>query len=102
MSIHLEQLADDKRSRVETLAQAPMWLFSPWHMAGQRQGTWNRSPPSAVIAHALAVGGRDDVIKQGIFRLYNWWHWSVDDALHGPGLLPSATKVCCSTLCGNM
>ena len=62
-------------------------------MVGQRQGGWNMHPPIGIIAHALAVGGRHDVLKSSIFQVYGWWHWEVSRVLHGPGLVPSAAQV---------
>ena len=85
--------ADGKRDRVETMAQAPMWLLSRWIEIGERLGAWNLNPPMGVINHVLVPGGRDNVLKSGIMKIYGWWHWDVNRMLRGPGLVASAAKV---------
>ena len=86
--------AGGKRDRVETMAQAPMWLLSRWIEIGERLGAWNLNPPMGVINHVLVPGGRDNVLKSGIMKIYGWWHWDVNRMLRGPGLVASAAKVC--------
>lgn len=75
------------------MAQAPMWLLSRWTEIGERLGTWNLNPPMGVINHVLVPGGRDNVLKSGIMKIYGWWHWDVNNMLRGPGLVASAVKV---------
>ena len=88
--------ADGKREKRESMAQAPLWLLSRWIEVGERLGAWNLHPPMGVINHVLVPGGRDNVLKSGIMKIYGWWHWEVNRLLRGPGLVPSAPKVGCS------
>jgi hypothetical protein len=84
-------LAEGKRAKVEVMAQAPLWLLSRWIEVGERLGAWNLNPPMGVINHVLVPGGRDNVLKSGIMKIYKWWHWDVNTVLLGP--VPGVVKV---------
>jgi hypothetical protein len=75
------------------MMQAPLWLFSRWIEVGERLGAWNLHPPMGVINHVLVPGGRDNVLKSGVMKIYGWWHWEVNYHLKGPGMFGSAVQV---------
>lgn len=65
------------------MAQAPLWLLARWPEIGERLGAWNLHPPMGVISHVLVPGGRDNVLKSGIMKIYGWWHWQASSFLPG-------------------
>lgn len=80
------------------MVQVPMWFFSRWIEIGQDKGAWNLHPPMGVINHALVPGGRDNILKTGIMKLYDWWHWEASHMLKGPGLVSAGKQVSTASL----
>jgi hypothetical protein len=88
-----------KRQKEETMVQVPMWFFSRWIEIGQDKGAWNLHPPMGVINHVLVPGGRDNIMKTGIMKLHDWWHWQASHMVKWPGLVTASINVCFKPLC---
>lgn len=85
--------SEGKRQKTEKMVQVPMWLFSRWIEIGQGKGAWNLNPPMGIINHALVPGGRDNILKTGIMKLYKWWQWQASRMVKGGGMVTAAENL---------